>query len=467
MSNSFSSRQELQSYRKTVALMLLVSALAASALFLPIRRETIEIYDEGSYYIAAADIRQHGPLTNYNAAKLHSYLFPAFLAYGIPAWLGVSKATGRMAVFVLQTMLFLVTAFAFARAIRPAFGSRHALAMIAMLCFNPFTLIYLGYSLTDSFSLTLTVAFLTATAVSFQADRALSVKAACIAGFLFGGVIMARPANIYLLSLAFPALVLHLYQGIRSGRTRQTAIACALAILSAAIVCIPESLNRYRNFGEVSPIIIESGVGQLAAARTNIKYATYVGPGAPPWVYYRNPFYPAVDDAPLEGLARVRAWILSTVVKVFGLIDQDFIRPYVFSFTTPDRWIGTVFSVGLFLAGAVGLAVQSWAALVSLWRSRFLTLQPQHAFAFCSLCTIGGCVALYSQTVVESRFGLPIIVVTALFVPFALDWFRRLRPALKSFAIASFILLIAAGCVLSQWIQSLSESIVRAWGATF
>lgn len=466
MSNSSLSRQELQSYRRSVALMLLASALLAFALFLPIRSEVIEIYDEGSYYVAAADIREHGPLTKFTAASLHSYLFPSVLAYGIPSWLGVSKNGGRLAVFVLQTILFLVTALAIAGAIRPAFGSKRALAILAMLCLNPFTLIYLGYSLTDSFSLTLTLASLTAIAVSFQKERALGLKSAFLSGLLFGAAVMARPANIYLLSLALPALLLHLYQGVRLGRGRQAAIACVVAIVSALIVCVPESLNRYRNFGVVSPLIIDSGVGQLVAARTNLKYATYVGPGALPMVYYRNPFYPSAEQAPVTGLSKARAWVLSTLAKVFGLVDQDFIRPYVFSFTTPDRWLGTVLSLGLFLAGVIGLTTQTWAAFKTLWRSRFRTLAQDQAFALCCFLTVGGCTALYSQTVVEGRFGLPILAITALFIPFTLDWWRRLGPAFKGVAIASFLLFIAAGCVLSHWMQSLAESIVRAWAGT-
>jgi hypothetical protein len=462
---SSSSRTTNRIYARWVALILAVSLVAACALFLPIRREIIEVYDEGSYYVAARDIRQNGVLSKYGWADLHSYLYPTVLAYGIPFWLGVPKSAGRLSVFILQVVLFAVAALYIARSIHPALGIRRALTIVAMVLLNPFTLIYLGYSLTDSFSLTLTLAFVVTAAMSFRIGSSLSVTQACLTGLFLGGAMMTRPANIYLMGLAIPVFLLHLYQGIRSGHALRTIVACLVALFSVTAVCIPESLNRYRNFGEVSPLIISSGVGQFAAAHANIKYATYAGPGAPPWVNYRNPFYPPTEqDAPLAGYRKGLAWLQSTLSKMFGLVDQDFIRPYIYSFTTPDRWIGTVLSLSLTLAGVIGLSEQSWLAAKSLWESRFRRLRPDHALALCSLLAAGGCFALYSQTVVESRFGLPIVAIFALFAPFAVEsWWKR-DWRLKNLAAALFVLLIGAGCFFSHWLQSLSNSIVQAWG---
>jgi hypothetical protein len=454
-----------RSYFSRVAMIFFATFLAASALFQPIRNEVIEIYDEGSYFHAAADIRQNGLLEKFHTANLHSYLYPTALAYGIPSWLGITKGAGRLAVFVLQTVLFLATALAIARAIRPVFGAKRALAIVAMLCLNPFTLIYLGYSLTDSFSLTLTIALVIAVAVSFQAQGPLRVRHACLAGLLLGGAVMTRPGNIYLLSLAVPTFLLHLYRGFRRGALRRTCLACLVAICCALLVCIPESLNRYRNFGKLSPLIVQSGIDALGAARANVKYTTYVGPGAPPAVYYRNPFYnDAGQGGPVSTFDKVRAWTLSTLTKMFGLVDNDFMRPYVYSFTSPDRWIGTIVSLSLVIVGSIGLTVRAWSTFKTLWKSRFVDMAPDQAFALCCLLTVGGCFAVYSQAMPEARFGLPIVAILSLFVPFALDLWWPLTAFARTVGLISFVLLLSLGCVFSRWIQSLSESIVRAWG---
>jgi hypothetical protein len=101
--------------------------------------------------------------------------------------------------------------------------------------------------------------------------------------------------------------------------------------------------------------------------------------------------------------------------------------------------------------------------LKSLWRTRFRELKPEHAFTLACLLTIGACFALHTQVAVENRFGLPILALASLFIPVTLGYWQKLG-RFKPVAIASFLALIGAGCVLSDWIQSLAEPIVRAWG---
>ena len=91
-----------QAYSARVGLILLVSLAAASALFIPISRETIQNYDEGSYYIAAGHIRQNGVLNKYGWAITSQLLIPTVLAYGIPSWLTVPKNAGRLSVFIFM-----------------------------------------------------------------------------------------------------------------------------------------------------------------------------------------------------------------------------------------------------------------------------------------------------------------------------------------------------------------------------
>ena len=445
-----------------VLLMLLAGFTLACLLFMPIRAEVIQSYDEGSYYNAASDIRANGVLSKYDFAHLHSYLYPSLLAYGLPDWLAVPRESARSWIFILHAVMFFASAFYAAKVLQPVFGTKRALLIGAMICFNPFTLIYLAYSLTDSLSTTLTLALVVTLTVAFQ-PRALTIKHAGFAGLLLGAAVMTRPANIYLMGLAVPALFLYLFQGIRLGRASRTLLTCIAALSCAAVVCIPESMNRYRNFGKISPLIIESGVGQFAAARTYMKFVTFVHPTYPAPVFYRNPFFQSLPNSKASTLSDIRARILSTLVKMFGLVDQDFMRPYNFSLTSPDRWIGTVLSLSLFFIGAIGLSTQSWTAWKALWGSRFLSLGGDHAFALCSLAAAGSCFALYSQTMVESRFGLPILAIVAMFVPFAFDWWHNLKAPAKGVAIGSFLLFVGAGCYLSHWIQSLAVPIVQAW----
>jgi hypothetical protein len=455
----FSDRNAFEIY-----VLLTLGLIAAFGLFEPIRKELITIYDEGSYYIAASDIRQNGIFSKYGWAEIHSYFYPTLLAYGIPAWLEVPEEKGRLAVFILNAAAYFITAFLIAWTMRPVLGKTRTLAMLAMLCLNPFTLIYLGYSLTDSISTTLTLALVIAVTLTFQAGKLLTVKQAALTGFLLGAAAMTRPANIYLFCLAVPALFLHLYQGIRAGRVGRTGLVCLIAIFAVLVMCVPQSVNRYRNFGKLSPLIIQSGVNQLTLARQNTKFVTFVHPAFDPAVFYRNPFFETpVDGRSSSKWSELKARGLSILVKMFGLIDQDYIRPYTYSLTPPDRWIGTVLSLCLFLIGALGLSIESWAAWKALWRSRFISLEADHAFALCSVLTIGGCFSLYSQTMVESRFGIPIVAIVLLFVPSGFRVWCSLSGGLRGAAIVFLVAAIGGGCWLSHWIQSLAEPIARAW----
>jgi hypothetical protein len=452
-------------YLRQVSLLLVGGFAGALLLFWPIRHEILR-FDEDSYNTAAGDIRQKGILSKYAWAEIHTYVYPSVLAYGLPACFRIPPHSTRLSIFLLQAVLFFAAAFYMAHSLLPAFGAKQCLFIVAALCLNPFNLLYLSYALTDPLSLILTLVLVTSVAMSFRGDGFLTLKDSVSIGLLLGFAGLIRPANVYLLCLAIPALILHLYQGIRSGHARQALSASFIVIFFAGIVCLPQSINNYRNLNQLSPLIVESGVGQLSLGRLNLKYATYVGPAKiGPGISYQNPFFNPTGDDSGSYFHKIRAWILSAAVKVFALVDQDFIRPYLLSLTPPDRWVGTLLSLGIVAIGSAGLLVQAGRAFKALLQTRFLHLRPDHAFALCSLATILGCFALYSQTSVETRFGLPVIALSALFIPAALSDWKRLRKQGRILSVICLFLTIAAGCLLSHWVQTLSEPIVRSWPA--
>ena len=445
-----------------VAVIILSAIVMAVALFLPIRGEVVQ-YDEAGYTHAALRIRDDGLFSNFTFADQRTYLYPGLLALSAKK-LDVSAPSTRSSAFILQSILFFAGALLISLGLRARFGTGPALWVLAAICLNPINLLYLGYVLTESISLILTLALVTSLALSFGSKPGLTIRNALISGLILGTALMIRPGTIYLVALVGAALALHLYQALRAGQAGRTILTCLIAIGCTGLVTVPQLINNYRNFGKLSPLVVhKAGSTQFSMGRTNLKYGTFVGPGNSPGLEYRNPFYPGGSDEGLSFLQRSKARILSTAAKMFALVDQDFIRPYIYSLTSPDRWIGTILSLTLFCLGALGLSRQAWAACRALWQGRFQRLSSEHAFALAALGGVAACFALYSQVQVESRFGLPILALSTLFIPAALEFVRSLSSSLKAFAVAAFLLVIGVGCYFSHWIQTLSEPIVKAW----
>lgn len=459
-------------FQNSLALQIVIILLAvalAVILYWPIRSEITQ-YDETGYTTAAAGIAQNGLFSKFPCSDFRTYLYPAALAFSakvfhLPADLTPAHGTPRGGIFFLQTVLFVVAAFTIARALHPTFGRKRTIVLLVCLCFNPFTLLFLAYVLTEFFSLIFTIGFITAIALSFQARGPAQARASAVAGLLLGAALMTHPSNIYLVGVAGAAFVLHLVIGVKSRELSRRALLSLGAIFCAALVCLPQWANNYRNYGKIAPLIVhDAGATQFELGRQNMKYGTYVGPGEAPGLLYRNPFLATIDPATASGWQKLRGWLFSSVIKLFAVIDQDFIRPYIFSLTSPDRWIGTILSLSIAFLGLAGLFDRSRSAITELRRSRFRTVTVQSVFVLSCLLVVTGRFALYSQVEIEARFGVLLLAILGLFVPAALQLWRQVSRTAKIASAICFLLAISQGCMLSHWIQMHSEPIVRAWG---
>lgn len=452
-----------------IAIILFVAAALALCLFWPIRSEVTQ-YDEAGYATAAAGIAQNGLFSKFPCSDFRTYLYPAVLAFsakflGIPAELTPGHGTPRGGVFTLQLVIFFTAALCIARALYPIFGRTRTVVLLACLCLNPFTLIFLAYVLTEPFTLIFNIAFITAVAMSFHSRRSGQIKAFAIGGLAIGAALMTHPSNVYLVGLGGAAVLLHLIIGVRSGDVRHRILLSIVGMFCAAIICLPQWVNNYRHFGRIAPLIVHDAGGiQFELGRENMKYGTYVGHGSPPGLLYRNPFLSHIDPATSSAWHSLRGWFLSSAIKLFALIDQDYMRPYIFSLTPPDRWVGTILSTSIALLGLTGLLHQGRLAVAELRRSHFRTITGENAFALSCLIVVAGRFALYSQVEIEARFGLLLLAVLGLFVPTTLRLWHQLNRTARIVSAICFLLVISQGCILSHWIQMHSEPIARAWG---
>lgn len=458
-----------KSFPFLIAGLLFLSAALATSLYWPIRSDVAR-YDESGYALAAAGIAQNGLFSKFPCSDYRTYLYPAALAFGakvlgVPTELTPAVGTPRGGVFGLQIGIFVIAAVAIGRALYPTFGRKRTILLVVCLCFNPFTLLFLAYILTESFSLIFTIAFITAIALSFQSHAPAQAKASAVAGLLLGAALMTHPSNIYLVLVAGAAFLLHFAIGVKTHELSKRVLLSVCAICCTAIVCLPQWVNNYRNYGKIAPLIVyDAGATQFELGRQNMKYGTYVGPGAPPGLLYRNPFLGTIDHAALSTWQKLRGWFLSSVIKLFAVIDQDFMRPYIFSLTPPDRWIGTILSLSIAFFGLAGLFYRSRRALTELRRSHFRTVTVENAFVLSCLLVVIGRFALYSQVEIEARFGVLLLAILGLFVPAAFQLWWRADRTVKIVSAICFLLAISQGCMLSHWIQMHSEPIVRAWG---
>jgi hypothetical protein len=443
-------------------LVILIAGLSETFFcYWQVRHEPIR-FDEAAYCMAGADIQRDGLISMYLFSNIRTYIYPAFVAL-IAKDVALRNDKTRCSIFIAQTFLYFASVLVLYFVWQRYLGVKEALAVLALLCLNPIFLVYLSYILTEIFSLLLTLGFITLIACSLRENHVPKWWHSVLLGFILGAAIMTRPANIYLMALWLPGVCLHLWRAYRTGGLGQAIAMSAISFIILSAICVPQYINNSRYWHRKTPLVANDLGGQIIQwGRLYVKYATYWGPKGDPRLRYINPFFASLSDHPTLGQ---QSWaeVRSDAVHLFTLVDQDFIRTYIYSLTPPTRWFGTIGSLSLFMIGFFGMLVSSARGAAEFWRSRFIQVGRTNALAIASLIAVLCCFALYARTSVEARYGLPILAVSSLFAPAAIINWRQLRLNLRLTSAIIFCVLLLSGCLLSHWVQAQAPQIVQAW----
>ncbi len=404
------------------------------------------VYDAEGYRKIAQDIWKDGVFSKFYLSELRTYGYPAFLS-GV---VRVAEAVGwseRWVGFGVQLGLHLGAASSLWVALRRA-GVRSwaATAGYAGVVAHPFALLYPGYFLTESLSLSMGT-FLLAGGIAAWGRR-LPGWFWVMGGLVCGAMAMVRPANLFMVPMW--ALVVGL------GLWRRQWVA-GLGLVCILIPWWPQWENNRLYHGKSTPLVAsELGPAMRMMGVMFLKYTTSIVPGADARVKYENPFLVDIE----EGISDPLGWYAAHPAEglktwgshVFNLLDQDLPWPYV---EDVAPWYSP------YVAGAnwavVGLGLLTMAGV---WRRS--TGGERWAVVLVGVLILGH-LAMHSLFSVEGRYGVAMLVPLYGFAAVGLVGLGRGGSRNEWMAAGAVVVLVSGGGVgLSTWMRRQAPAIQAA-----
>lgn len=414
-------------------------------------------YDAYTYTVMGDQIARNGLFSKWEWSDLRTYGYPLFLS--------IARRLSQALPIDFRLIIFAVQASAWVAAV---LFLRHALARIfpaavrvvfCGLVLNFYVMIFPSATLTESFSLTLTL--VVAACWLRLHDRGLDWRLLVAGSLAAGFAMMVRPANLFLPAAWSFALLLG-YLRHRPAAPR-AALAALVAAVSLALPTLPQLANNVRHYGKWTPlVVVRLGDAAQYWGIRHMKYATAMPPIPKPQVDYINPLVEGTEvdpDKPMQWYFQHPFRGAATIaLHTFNMLDQDLLFTYARDL---DPWfripLGVVNHAVLAL-GLIGLALLGRRVLPQpgAGRDAFLVL-------------VAGLLAnwaVYATSMVEMRFGSVILMAAFPLAGFALAlargrWTER-QVDLAGVAVAAYVV---AALALSGWVREQSAEIRQARGA--
>lgn len=401
---NLSVREQLRLKNSSVFFAAILLMAAVTYYFFLLQQEYPPCCDAVSYVQIAVQANSLGFLES--QIPLRTFAYPLFLTgvEKISATLGINYA---LLVSILQFLLYIVAVINavnfFAADIK---SSAVRSAMLYFLCCNIYIAPYIAITLTDSIYVSLCIIVLT-NICRLLANLDVKYHLICITTLLTTLAIVIRPTAIWLVGpLLFYFIFLIFSKRIDPFRF------VAAVVISAIPLCIQIFINSSRFDSITFFPATDLGRAQVEWGITHLKYATWMGGGAP------QNYYPSaglINAVPGESGFTVM-WYFNNLfdgmklvfVKFVGAFDFDYLVPYPY-FVIKDFWIPTAFSFAIMFFGVCGLVYHALTNNVTVLGNRFFP-----GIIFVSW----GAINLVSA--LELRFTLPILtyfmIVSVLYI---------------------------------------------------
>ena len=387
-------REQLRLKNSSVFMAAILLMAAISYYFFLLQQEYPPCCDAVSYALIATQTNSLGFLES--QIPLRTFAYPLFLT-GVEKISAISSVNYALLVFIFQFALYavaVINALSFFAADIKSTTAKSAILLF--LCCNIYVAPYIAITLTDSIYVSLCIIVIT-NICRLLASLEVKYHLICITAFLTALAIVIRPTAIW---LAGPLLF---YFAILIFSKRVAPFKLATAVVIAAI---PLGIQIFINSSRFDAFTFfpatDLGKAQVEWGITHLKYATWMGGGAP------QNYYPSaglINPVPGESGFTVM-WYFNNIVegiklvfvKFVGAFDFDYLVPYPY-FVIQDFWIPSVFSFGFMFFGVCGVIYHAWTNNVVVLGNRFLPA---------IILVSWGAITLISA--LELRFTLPILL---------------------------------------------------------
>jgi hypothetical protein len=454
-------------------LIVAAAVLAAHGFYLRILWYPSE-FDAKNYLDIATDIAKQGLFAQYYYSQIRTYGYPLLLA----GLLSVSRLTGASwvwLVFESQLALYLAAAWMVRQSIR-LFAPSLARIVFIGLAANVLPLSYTAETLTESVSASLLLGVCASWLRLWQSSGRGRWVWLVTGSLLAGFAVMVRPANLFLAAawlLAAGALV-----WARFDSSVRRAGACAVMAICLLAPMLPQYANNVRHYDKPTPLVASTlALYQQYVGVEHLKYATGLPPVPTPSVYYNNPF---AQGRPIDGAKPLRWYVdhplqgaLTLGLHVFNMLDQDLLFTYSRDL---DPWYRL--PLALFTHGGLALAFMAWLLFTrTAWQASLPPLQGEglrnerhrefdRRLPWLALTVLASLhIGLHAVTLVEMRFGLPLLVLAGPMAAWMLVHMTTSEPArTRRFRVMAVTVWVVVALLLSHWVRQQAPSI-RAWDA--
>lgn len=392
---------------------------------------------------------------------LRLYAYPLFLSL-ILKLAGVLGIQFGFLLFIVQLSLYFLATYLLSQVIAKNLSQLTGVVVFYSLLGNMVVYPYLGVALTDGFTAILIVfivySVLKISNCIFSGDGAVRTTGwLVLLGYLVGFAVMVRPASIYLL---FPLLVVT--AALFFGRKEYAISLASLLVLAVSVgfmlAVSPQIIYNYSAFKVFGFMPVENlGASQFDWGTHILKYLTNLSGGSLQ-ICYKSPW---TNGSHGEGLA----WYVHNPIigfktifmHLYGVLDYDYLFPYVYSLKIKYRPILFIFSQFVVFWGVAGYfyAINDLRKFDSILKS----VKSNMTYLLFSLgfpALIVGWAAIHAFSGSEVRWSLPVV---AALLPLA-GWvvFVRLRSVGKNRVIyGAFIAYLIFAAIISRFLGNLKQ----------
>jgi len=225
---------------------------------------------------------------------------------------------------------------------------------------------------------------------------------------------MIRPSSLIFIFIVF--LLLFIRQLIFHQISYYKTI---IAAITSLFVVLPQLYNNVIQFNHWTPLVHQNLYGfQSRLAATYLKYGTVNIPNESAQLIYSTPFkvdpsttiFQLIFENPI-------AFLLVYFSHIFGVLDWGYIDTYIKDFYPISRIIGTIFLYNFWIFSFFGFFSYLKNGMKSDQKN-FVIISTTIAFM--------GYLLFISTTVIESRFGYPLMFITIPFAGYGLCQYLKL-----------------------------------------
>lgn len=413
--------------KKNVLVILIFVLSVIMFLFFLNQNFKVSYYDEAGYLVISDLILKNGLFNAPN--ELRTYLYSLLIAI-FKLFSDGNLAHVKIAFSVFQYAVFVLTIWFVAKKAKAMSENKIMFYTILVLgLLNPYLIQSTTLFLTDI----LAACCISISLILLTTSDLNKIKNGIWISLLAYSAVMIRPSSLIFL-LPFFAIACYRLIIIKDFKPFKLILSGILCF----VVFFPQIYNNIIAYNHWT-ILLHTDLmkAQTEWAVQYLKYGTVVIEGESPALFFKSPFDSSGSMMNLL-ISHLIQFIVVYSSHIFGVLDWGIIDTYIKNFTSPSRWVASLFLYSSWFLIFCGIIHQ-------MRKKNFVSM----SFLFSALVYL----LFIGLTAVESRFGYPLYLILLYFAGWGIEAILKWRSR-RWIIICSYLLMIVMFFYLSHAIDA-------------